>query len=145
MLACNCDYRISFDNIKFHMVETAIGLTIQPSTYECIHRIIGNHHMTSWFLQTALPVKGQKAMDIHMCDRFVTPRGDEDKLMETAINVMEKEYFNADIKCAASPKGHARKRILELLRKEQNPSFGSKDSKQYMGLKGMKKQKQSKL
>eukprot|EP00483_Globobulimina_turgida_P005682 UN05692 len=140
MIACHCDYRVAFRSVKFHMVETKIGLTIQPSTYECIQRVIGNHHKTSWFLQSALPVNGDQAMTIGLVDKFVEPNGDENELLAACVDVMEKQYFNADINCAASPRRLGRLQILQLLKKEQDPSFGLSDSTQYVGLKGMKQQ-----
>ena len=144
MLACNCDYRVSFKNIKFHMPETKIGLKIQPSSYYAMYRVIGNHHKTSWFLQTSIPVKGDKAMELNLVDEFVSPQGDEIGLINKCVDVMEKQYFNADLKCAVSVRKIGREKTLELLKMQQK-GVGGGSPGQYVGLKGMKKGKKSKL
>ena len=53
-LVFNCDYRVSFESVRFSMPETAIGLPIQEDVTLSINRVIGNQHKTAWSVTSFL-------------------------------------------------------------------------------------------
>eukprot|EP01084_Bolivina_argentea_P142159 249743_1 len=149
--AFNLDYRITYKCIKFSMPETAIGLPIQESVTASMNRVIGSQHRTAWFLQTGLPLSGDKAKEFNIVDRFVED-GNEEALINAGIDVLMNEYFytkgiklNKKIKCASTARINGRQEIISIS-KDQLSGKKKFSGGSYVGLKGMtNKNKKSKL
>ena len=158
-LSFTCDYRVSFKSIQFAMPETAIGLPIQHNVTLDMNRVIGNQHKTAYFLQTGIALRGERAKEFNIVDKFVEEDGNDQMLIKEAVNVLMNEYFYSKgiklekkIKCAATARLNGRQPLLDALNdimsgKKSKKSRGSNNNNAYVGLKGMtnKKKNKSKL
>ena len=118
-----------------------------------MNRVIGNQHKTAYFLQTGVPLSGDRAKEFNIVDRFVDEDGNEEKMMKEAVDVLMNEYFYSKgvklekkIKCAATARLNGRQHIVDALN-DMISGKKKRGTNAYVGLKGMtnKKKNNSKL
>ena len=114
VLSMIADYRIIRRKGTLHFIEAQVNLSIVRFIFECVSRVVGVDK-ASYAFQTAIPLNGQKCLDLGFVNEIVDDDKDDKQMLKRAISVLENEYFNANIKAAGDARFIGREYYINYL------------------------------
>eukprot|EP01084_Bolivina_argentea_P140027 246274_1 len=154
VLACLCDYRILKGSGFVAYTGAQFGLAISQFIFDAIERV-GGSAVASFVFQTAIPIYARRCKEYNLVNEVIDCAKNDDKtLVDRAIYILEKEYFNGDIEAAANARYLGRRKYIQFLENEKEikkdiefevNGFHSDKVQKWINERGFNRKRKSKL